>query len=251
MDLGYRAAAAIAWAGIHWTGARLRITGLRNIPDRGPAVIAINHTALVDFLFAGVGVQKANGRPVRFLAKHTIWQRPVAGRIMRICRQIPVDRSHGAQGLRRALDALATGDLVGIYPEATPSRSFELKHFKTGAVRMAQQTGCPIIPTIVWGAQRIWTKDHPRNLSRSHIPVRVAYGRPLQVGPEEDVVAATAKLRATMARMLDDVIAEYPPMTGTDLAFLPARWGGTAPTPAQAYARDLAEMQQARDGLTG
>lgn len=50
----------------------------------------------------------------------------------------------------------------GVYPEATISRSFELKEFKSGAARMAIAADVPIIPHIVWGAQRIWTKDHPK-----------------------------------------------------------------------------------------
>ena len=58
---------------------------------------------------------------------------------------------------------LREGELVGVYPEATISRSFELKDFKTGAARMAIEAQVPIIPLIVWGAQRVWTKDHPRN----------------------------------------------------------------------------------------
>ena len=62
-------------------------------------------------------------------------------------------------------------------PEATISRSFELKEFKTGAARMALEAGVPTVPLIVWGAQRIWTKDHPRNSVGAKIPVIVAAGR--------------------------------------------------------------------------
>ncbi len=74
---------------------------------------------------------------------------------------------------------LQAGELVGLMPEATISRSFELKEFKTGAARMALEAGVPMIPLIVWGAQRIWTKDHPRNVGRKKIPVIVAAGKPL------------------------------------------------------------------------
>lgn len=251
MDLAYRAVIVVCRAAFRWMGLRFRITGLRNIPDRGGAVLAINHTAHVDFVFAGFGVWKADRRLVRFLAKKSIWQHPVAGRLMRMFGHIPVDRAAGAEGYGLAVEALRAGELVGVYPEGTSSRSLEIKqHLKTGAVRMAQETGCPIIPTIVWGAQRIWTKDHPRDLSRSGVPVHVAYGTPLYVAPGDDVLSATAGLRTTLARMLDQVIAEYPPMTGDDLAFLPARWGGTAPIPAEADAKDLADMRRTTDEWT-
>ena len=75
-------------------------------------------------------------------------------------------------------------------PEATISRSFELKEFKTGAVRMASEAGVPTLPLIVWGAQRIWTKDHPRNVGRRKIPVIVAAGTPLPTGDVEHFDAA-------------------------------------------------------------
>lgn len=248
MDLGYRFVIGVIRLGFRLLGLRFRITGLRNIPERGGAVLAINHTAYVDFVFAGYGVLKANGRLVRFMAKKSIWQHPVIGPIMRMCGHIPVDRAAGAAGLTLAVEALEQGRLVAVYPEGTMSRSYEIKDtLKSGAVRMAQQTGCPIVPTIVWGAQRLWTKDHPRNVTRSHIPVHVAFGAPMHVRPGDDVAEAVAALRTTMVRMLDEVIAEYPQLTGDDLTFLPARWGGTAPTPAEAYDRDLADMTRTKD----
>ncbi len=74
------------------------------------------------------------------------------------------------------------GNSSAVYPEATISRSFELKEFKSGAARMARDAEVPIIPMIVWGAQRMWTKDHPRNMGRKKIPITVAIGaaRPIR-----------------------------------------------------------------------
>ena len=56
--------------------------------------------------------------------------------------------------------------MVGIFPEATISRSFELKEFKTGAVRLAASAEVPLIPLVLWGTQRMFTKDHPKDFSR-------------------------------------------------------------------------------------
>lgn len=248
MDLGYRmitVGARIVFAA--W-GLKFRFTGLRAIPDSGGALLAINHTSHVDFLMAGAAVHRANRRLVRFMAKKSIWQHPVAGRIMRMCRHIPVDRAAGAGAVPMVADALRRGELVGIYPEGTMSRAFEIKPLKTGAVRMAQASGRPLIPTIVWGAQRLITKDHPRNLRRRGIPIHVAFGDPLHVGPDDDVVATSEHLRTVLQTMLDEVIAAYPPMTGADLVFHPARLGGHAPTLAQAHDADLADATRTVDG---
>ena len=89
---------------------------------------------------------------------------------------IPVDRQAGAGAYAEAVRALRAGQLVGVFPEATISRSFELKEFKSGAVRMALEAQVPIVPLIVWGAQRMWTKDHPKDLGRKKIPWLVRTG---------------------------------------------------------------------------
>ncbi|MCB1301144.1 MAG: 1-acyl-sn-glycerol-3-phosphate acyltransferase, partial [Tetrasphaera sp.] len=70
-----------------------------------------------------------------------------------------------------ALTALKSGEIVGVFPEATMSRSFELKPFKSGAARMARDAGVPLLPTTLWGAHRVWTKDAPKHRGRSKIPI--------------------------------------------------------------------------------
>ena len=91
-----------------------------------------------------------------------------------------MDRDSGAASFDAACEALKAGELVGVYPEATISRSFEIKEFKSGAARMAIAAGVPIVPHIVWGAQRIWTKGHPKNLYRPKVPITVAVGEPIE-----------------------------------------------------------------------
>src|SRR5699024_1297803 len=108
-------------------------------------------TPCLDFVFAGLAGRKSR-RLVRFMAKKSIWQHRVAGPIMRGLKHIPVDRKAGAGSLAEASERLRQGQIVGVYPEATMSRSFEIKELKSGAARMAQDTGVPIVPTIVWGA---------------------------------------------------------------------------------------------------
>ena len=68
---------------------------------------------------------------------------------------------------------------MGVYPEATISRSFEIKAFKSGAARMAIEADVPIVPHIIWGAQRIWTKGHPRNMRRPKVPIFIHVGEPI------------------------------------------------------------------------
>ena len=222
-------------------GLKLDVQGGENVPRTGGAVMASNHVSYLDFIFAGLGAHPSD-RYVRFMAKDSIWKNPVAGPLMRGMKHIPVNREAGAESFRVALDALRAGEVVGIFPEATISRSFELKEFKSGAPRLAMDAGVPLIPTIVWGTQRIMTKGRPRDFSRGKA-VTVAVGTAIDVPPGSDLEAVGAQLHEAMRVMLDDVIARYPqpPSGPDDTWWMPARLGGSAPTLAEATRMDRLE----------
>jgi 1-acyl-sn-glycerol-3-phosphate acyltransferase len=213
------------------TGHRVVRRGTARVPAVGPAVLAINHTAYVDFIYAGLEAYRQDRRQVRFMGKVELSGNPILRWAMRGCGVILVDRSAGRDSYVAAVEELRRGEVVGIYPEATISRSFEIKAFKSGAARMALEADVPIIPVIVWGAQRIATKGRPRHLGRTKTPVTVAVGEPIAAtGTAEEL---TAKLREEMQAMLLDVQAAYGPHpAGED--WVPARLGGSAPTVEQA-----------------
>ena len=121
-------------------GTRFTITGEEHVPRTGGAVMAINHTSYLDFTYAGLPAWP-HRRYVRFMAKKSIFGHRVAGPLMRGMRHIPVDRHKGGEAFAAAIRALRAGEIVGVFPEATMSRSFELKEFKPGAVKMAQVAG--------------------------------------------------------------------------------------------------------------
>jgi len=228
-------------------GLKLDVTGGENVPRHGGAVLASNHVSYLDFIFAGLGAHPSD-RYVRFMAKDSIWKNPLAGPLMRGMKHIPVDRDAGAESFRLALDALRAGEVVGIFPEATISRSFELKEFKSGAPRLAQDAGVPLLPTIVWGTHRMMTKGRPRDFSRGKC-VSVAVGPPIDVPIGADLDTVGMALRDQMRLMLDDVIARYPqaPSGPDDTWWMPARLGGTAPTLAEATRMDRLEaLERAR-----
>ncbi|RKT77068.1 1-acyl-sn-glycerol-3-phosphate acyltransferase [Terracoccus luteus] len=221
----------VAFAGGVFAMQRLRFTivGAQNLPRTGGAVVAVNHISYFDFAYAGWAA-RASGRHIRFLAKEAVFRHPVGGPLMRGMRHIPVDREAGAASYDAAVAALRAGEVVGVFPEATTSRSFELKEFKLGVARMAAEAGVPIVPLVVWGSQRVWSKGLPRRLGPSRLPVTVIVGEPVHVAPEEDPAAVTRRYRAVMAEQLETAQRGYEPLSGPDLRYLPARLGGTAPT---------------------
>jgi 1-acyl-sn-glycerol-3-phosphate acyltransferase len=173
------------------------------------------------------------------MAKKEAFDNKVSGPIMRSLHHIAVDRSAGEDSYNMAVEYARNGEIVGIFPEATISRSFEIKELKTGAVRMAAEAGVPLIPMVTWGTQLLKTKDHDSDLKGRGKTIALYVGEPLEV-TGEDPVAETEKLRAAMATLLDRAIADYP-IRPEGQWWAPARLGGTAPTPEQARKLDEEE----------
>ncbi|MEP9417186.1 lysophospholipid acyltransferase family protein [Gordonia sp. VNQ95] len=219
----------------------LQFTGLDNIPASGGAVLVLNHTSYVDFLPAALGL-RAVGRRIRFMIKSEVMDIGIMRFLVTHTGTIPVDRSQGADAYHAAVDSLRSGEIVAVYPEATISRSFELKEFKSGAVRMAAEAGVPMVPAIVWGAQRQWTKGGRRNMGRSGIPIRVSYGVPIVVDVDADMDAEILGVRDTMTAMLHEIQERYSHPAGE--FWVPARLGGSAPTPQEAAVIETEEAQR-------
>jgi 1-acyl-sn-glycerol-3-phosphate acyltransferase len=220
-------------------GLTFTVTGVENLPAVGGAVVAINHTSYFDFTFAGLpAYRQGRGRKVRFMAKKEVFDHKITGPLMRSLRHIPVDRDSGGASYQVACEMLKAGELVGVYPEATISRSFEIKDFKSGAARMALEAGVPIVPHIVWGAQRIWTKDHPKKLLRPKVPISVAVGTP--ISPTLPAPELTALLHSRMQHLLERVQDAYGPHPRGEY-WVPHRRGGGAPTLAEAARLDAEE----------
>ena len=220
---------------------RLRVTGTEHVPRSGGAVIACNHVSYLDFIFCGLGAQPAK-RLVRFMAKKEIFDNRIAGPLMRGMHHISVDRAAGKASYDEAVDRLRSGEVVGVFPEATISRSFTVKPIKSGAVRMAADAGVPVVPMALWGTQRLWTKGRPRTLTKRHVPIHIHAGEPFRPTPDDDPDLLTGQLRTRMQEILDELQAGYPdrPADEDDRWWLPAHLGGTAPTPAELDARGRA-----------
>ncbi|AYE98338.1 1-acyl-sn-glycerol-3-phosphate acyltransferase [Mycobacterium paragordonae] len=240
----YRACEILAQFLVRATGTRITYAGEENIPQRGGAVIAINHTSYVDFLPAGLAMRRRHRR-LRFMIKAEMQRVKIVNFLIKRNGAIPVDRSSGHDAYDAAVQALQDGELVAVYPEATISRSFELKEFKTGAARMAVEAGVPIVPLIVWGAQRIWTKGLPRQLGRKKVPVTVAAGPPLPAARDitltdkELYESTNEELYESMTSLLHRVQQDYPHPAGE--RWVPCRLGGGAPTVDEAARMDAEE----------
>ncbi len=159
--LTYRVVRAILLTGLK-AFFRWGLDGTSRIPRRGPAIVAANHISYFDPLCHAYMIDRA-GRWPRFFAKAELWKNPFLRFILKHCRQIPVQRGTGEAGpVEKAIEEIARGNLVVIYPEATITTNTDLTPMrgKTGVARVAIATGAPVIPVAVWGSQ--WVKPKRR-----------------------------------------------------------------------------------------
>ncbi|WP_446211083.1 lysophospholipid acyltransferase family protein [Micromonospora sp. IBSANI012] len=218
---------------------RLTVEGSHHVPRTGGAVLASNHVSYLDFIFCGYGAHESR-RLVRFMAKHEVFAHKVSGPLMRGMKHIPVDRRAGAGSYNAAVSALRRGEVVGVFPEATISRSLTVKELKSGAARMAQQAGVPLLPVALWGTQRLWTKGRPKNLTRRHTPITILLGEPMDPADWPDTNAMTVELKSRLSALVERAQREYPdkPAGPEDAWWQPAHLGGTAPTLEEAAELD-------------
>lgn len=134
---------------------RPRVTGVENIPPQGGVVLAGNHVAWWDCFMVMAGTRRC----VHFLAKKEIFANPFTKRFFNWAGLIPVNRqSKDPDALRRAKEYLNNGAVIGIFPEGTviKPQGVNLLPFKMGAVKMASDTGVPVVPFTINGKYKLF-----------------------------------------------------------------------------------------------
>lgn len=182
---------------------RIRVSGSRNIPRSGGALMVHNHVSVLDAIFVGLPLLRA-GRTVRCFALAEEFEKPLLGRALRSIDQIPVHRGAGAWGpLEEMADVIRGGGLAGIAPEGAVGTGEALQPIQKGAARIALLAGGPVIPIGLWGTQRRWPKAGLHYHGPARPTVGVAIGAPFAVDGDPksrpDVQALTDRIRDALA----------------------------------------------------
>ena len=190
---------------------RWRILGKEHIPKSGPVILASNHISFLDPI-AMLWLTDRRKRRVRFMAKAELWKVRVLRFFLVHSKMIPVSRWSVAAGasVDAAEHALQDGQCICIFPEGTISPDFELMEGKTGAARIAADSGVPVTPVAVWGTHRLSSLQHPWPRLRFGIAVTITVGEPVAVAPDEDPVDATDRVMTAVADCLADARRRYP-----------------------------------------
>lgn len=144
------------WAGsiLRFAGVKYEGIGLEKIPEDKPCIFIANHQSVLDI---PVTMSLLPGR-VRMMTKRSLFRIPIFGWLLSLEDFVPVDRNHREKArlsLTPAERLLEKGSSVFVFPEGTRSRTGEIGFFKTGAFRLAVNTGVPVIPLAIIGAERI------------------------------------------------------------------------------------------------
>jgi 1-acyl-sn-glycerol-3-phosphate acyltransferase len=202
--------------------ARYRIHDGDKIPASGAFVLTPNHYSEIDPAVIGVVMWKL-GRMPRYLAKAGLFKYPVLGWLLRASGQVPVERAgtaRGADPLVAARRILDDGLAVVIYPEGSLTRDPDLwpMRGKAGAVRMALETGIPLIPAAHWGTQLVLPRYGKRISLFPRKTIHIKIGDPVDLsafrGKPLDAATTTAATAAVMdaiTKLLEDLRGEQAP----------------------------------------
>jgi 1-acyl-sn-glycerol-3-phosphate acyltransferase len=179
------------------------------VPQSGGIVFVANHISNADPLAVGQFLAYS-GRWPRFLAKASVFEIPVVGRIITASGQIPVQRNstHSKDALVAAARAIEQGRALVIYPEGTITRDPDLwpMRGKTGAARLAFTTGCSVVPIGQWGAQELMpgrTPRFPKLFPRKTL--RIAVGDPVSLDDLLQNPVTAARLDEATTRIMDAI----------------------------------------------
>jgi 1-acyl-sn-glycerol-3-phosphate acyltransferase len=188
---------------------RIEVDGLDNVPDDGGAIIAPNHTSVIDSFFVPAVLR----RRITYVGKAEYMDDWKTRKLFPALGMIPIDRAGGdasQRALNTAARVLERGELFGIYPEGTRSRTGRLHKGHTGIARLALRTGAPIVPVGVIGTRDVQPPD--ASVPRPFKPVRIRFGRPVDVARYAD----RADDRFVLRQITDEVMFEIRELTGQD-----------------------------------
>lgn len=201
-------AALLATTRHEWVGGE-------KIPATGGCILVLNHVSHVDPLTAAHLVYD-HGRLPHYLAKSGLFKNRAANAFFRSAGQIPVERlsKNAAGAFDAAVAAVREGKCVVVYPEGTITRDpggWPMTG-KSGAARIALETGCPVIPVGQWGAQELLAPyaKKPDLFPRKLVQMRV--GDPVDLAdligkPRTATVIneATARIMAAITALVEEV----------------------------------------------
>lgn len=201
--------------------------GTEHLPNGG-CVVAANHISYADPSALGRFLHD-NGHPPFFLAKDALFELPFLGRWLTAAGQVPVRRGTGEaiSAYADAVEAVRAGKTVVVMPESTITKDPDLwpMRGKTGVVRIALATGCPLVPLGQWGAQDLMPRGTTRLQPWPRKTMHMRVGPPVDLSDlspgtvtRDDLIAAADRVMEAITGLVAEIRGETPPPGRWDLA---------------------------------
>lgn len=169
---------------------RWEVRGVDNFPHSGGLVVISNHTSYWDPVVIGCTLT----REIHFMAKAELFSIPLLSIIIKTLHAFPVRRGGSDRNaIRTALQHLGNGNVVGIFPEGTRSKTGDILDPHLGAAMLALKAGVPILPVAVVGTRGFVGK------------VRVLIGKPMEFPDYKDKKAGKQDLMEVSNRVMEEV----------------------------------------------
>jgi 1-acyl-sn-glycerol-3-phosphate acyltransferase len=176
---------------------RLKIYGRENLIEDGPAIYASNHASFLDPPLVGVACRKE----LFYLARKTLFEKPVLGPLLPRINCIPVDRDRGdVAAVRALLRLLKEGKRVVVFPEGTRSKDGNLQPARAGLGLIIAKSLAPVVPVRVFGSYAAF----PRSGGIHFVPITLVVGKPIfftkeDLGTDERLAYQTLSNRVMAA----------------------------------------------------
>ncbi len=204
--LWYNSAYWAMWS-LFTLGYSYRRRGWHHIPLAGPVLIVANHQSMLDPILVGLAAR----RYLSFLARHTLFDQPLLGPLIRSLNAVPIDRALGKEGIQAVLQALAAGQAVVMFPEGERSRTGAVQPLKPGVSLLIRRVACPIVPVGIagsfaaWNRYQTWPRLSPLFLPPTDATLAVSIGPP--INPQRylsmDRAAILEDLRQEIVRQVE------------------------------------------------
>jgi 1-acyl-sn-glycerol-3-phosphate acyltransferase len=173
---------------------RIEVIGLEKFPREGGVLLCSNHIHNFDPLVVGITAK----RPIHFMAKEEIFKVPVLGNIVRKCNAFPVKRGMSDRdALRTGLKILKEGNVFGLFPEGTRSKSGEIGKGLAGAGFFALRTDAEVVPCAIIGPYKSFRK------------LKVVYGNPINMEAMRESKASAEQVTELIMTEIDKLIKEH------------------------------------------
>jgi len=152
---------------------QLRPLDMANVPTAGGVLLASTHQSFLDPLLIACCLD----REIHFMARRTLFDIPVLGRIIVATNTFPIDRDTGdVKGVKTAIERLKAGNALVVFPEGTRTRDGAILPMKSGVRILAERAAVPVVPVLIWGAHEVWPKGRALPGFRGRIDI--VFGRP-------------------------------------------------------------------------